>query len=591
MKISYKWLKEYVPELPEAKKLRDIFSYHICEVEGFEKKGSDTVFDLNILPNRAHDLLSHQGVAQELASLLALEFVRPRWPVISYRPTNLKIEIKSNKCRRYIGRILRQVKVGPSPQWLAEKLEAIGQRSINNIVDAANFVMFDQGNPIHIFDLDKITGHLVVREALVGEEITTLDNQKVVLNENNLVIADENNILAIAGIKGGRKAEVDKNTKNIIIEVANFDPIAVRKTAHQVKIHTDAVKRFENNLSPELCEEAMNEVTAIILKLCPEALVEAVVDFYPKKQKERKINFSADFVNKKLGANISASKIEKILQSYHYEYQREGDNFEIVVPPVRLDLETPDDLVEEIGRVIGYDKIKSKILKINFQPKVNETFYKILWARKKILKEGYNEVMTYSFGQEGKVEVLESASDKRFLRPNLINRLKESFQLNKNNAPLLGLKEIKIFEIGTVWNPQEEIHVAFGDKSGFTEMPLDEFCQDLEIKDYKEALGGRRKQPAKFKQWSSFPFIVRDIAVWLPKDKKPEKLVEIFKEEASELLARPPELFDRYEKEGKISYAHRLVFQSRDRTFTDEEVNKIMAKITTRIVNLGWQVR
>src|SRR3972149_1157011 len=192
MKISYNWLKEYLPDLPskliqagvpalpKAEKLRDIFTYHLCEVEGVEKKGNDTIFDLNILPNRAHDLLSHQGIARELSGQLGIKFTDPlpKYKIPKARPTNLKIEIQSEKCRRYMGRIVRNVKVGPSPDWVKKHLESIGARSINNIVDATNIVMYDCGQPCHAFDLDKLVSEkIIVRTAKTAEMVELLGSE------------------------------------------------------------------------------------------------------------------------------------------------------------------------------------------------------------------------------------------------------------------------------------------------------------------------------------------------------------------------------------------------------------------------------
>src|ERR1035437_5892571 len=175
MNISYRWLKWYIPEVPEAEKLVDVFNYHLCEVESLEKKpGGDFIFDLKILPNRAHDLLSHQGVARELASLLNIKFVdpAPKYKIPVSKPTKLEIKIESDKCRRYMGRIVRNVKVGSSPEWVVKHLESIGQKSINNMVDAANIVMFDCGQPCHVFDLNKIKEKLIIRQAKDGEKLT-----------------------------------------------------------------------------------------------------------------------------------------------------------------------------------------------------------------------------------------------------------------------------------------------------------------------------------------------------------------------------------------------------------------------------------
>ncbi len=602
MLISYNWLKSYIPEALDADKLTDIFNYHLCEMESLEKlPDGDTVFDIKVLPNRAHDLLSHQGVARELASLLNVKFVDPisKYKIPESKPTKLEIKIGVDKCRRYVGRIVRSVKVGPSPEWVVKHLESVGQRSINNMVDAANIVMFDCGQPTHVFDLNKMNNAIVVREAKEGESLTTLDNKEVRLKSSNMVIASPSplpgegrgEVLAIAGIKGGKIAEVDNNTKDIILEVANFDPTSVRKTAQAVNIVTDAKKRFENDLSPELCSYAMLEFSALIMEMCPEAVFEDMVDVYPQKQEVKKLSFSTGKISKILGLNVSVEEIRDILKRYNFEFVENSGKFTITVPSMRLDLVIEEDMAEEVGRILGYDKVKVKISKINFQPKQNETYAKILWARNKLLNDGYSEVMNSSFRNTGEVSVLASASDKNFLRTNLSDGLKESLKLNQTNMPLLGLSEIKIFEIGTVFKKSgEEMHVAYADKKEIKEMKLDEFGREGNSSLLsEEGVGGG---DSKFKLWSLFPFIARDIAVWVPEEVESSKVYKVIKENAGDMVIRGPELFDEFKKGNQISYAFRLVFQSFDRTLTDQEVNDIMTKITNKIKeNIGWQVR
>jgi phenylalanyl-tRNA synthetase beta chain len=608
MKISYNWLKWYVPEIPEAEKLADVFTMHLCEVEEVEKKDGDSIFDLKILPDRAHDLLSHHGIARELAGQLGIAFndPTPKYKIPESKSTNLKIELQTENCRRYSGRIVRNIKVGPSPDWVKMHLESIGQRSINNIVDATNITMYDCGQPCHAFDLDKLASEkLIVRYAKAGEKITTLDNKEVLLKETDMVIADENNVLAIAGVKGGKIAEVDENTKNILIEVANFDPVSVRKTSRKMGIITDSSKRFENDLSPELCSFAMVELSGLFVEYGFTDF-EDVVDLYENKQQDRKVIFSVDLVNKKLGANISADEIENILKQYNYTYIRTGENFEITPPSMRLDLNIPEDMLEEIGRVYGYDKVTPQAPEIDFKPEVNKIFTKIAYARNKLISEGYNEVMTYSFCNKGKVQVLASASDKKYLRENLTDGLKDSINLNNLNSPFLGLDTVKVFEIGTVFlGDKEETRVAYGDKKKITEITIDEYCKDIlpEIfserssdlfantlsQTISENTSGSTNQI--FKMWSLYPFIARDIALWVDENISLESIQKIIKENAGDLLVKEPRLFDTFKKEGKISYAFRLVFQSKEKTLTDEEVAIPMAKITEKLVLDGFVIR
>ena len=258
---------------------------------------------------------------------------------------------------------------------------------------------------------------------------------------------------------------------------------------------------------------------------------------------------------------------------------------------------------------MGYDRIKPIIPKINFKLKINETYAKIVWVRNKLLNDGYSEVMTYTFCNKGEIEVEKSASDKKFLRTNLSDGLKESLKLNKINVSLLNLGEVKIFEIGTVFKKgSEEMHIAYGDKKEIKEITLDEYTKlaraETQVKNSgafalgdmgqgtHDALNSLLESPQKFKMWSLFPFIVRDVAVWVPKDVSSENVLKIIKENMGNMVIRDPELFDEFKKNTKISYAFRLVFQSNDRTLTDQEINEIMAKITNKIKeNDGWQVR
>lgn len=597
MLISYNWIKSYVPNLPKPEELMDVFIFHICEVESMKAlDNGDFIFDIKVLPDRAHDLLSHRGVARDIAGILGLEYKNISYDVPNGEDTNLFIKIETEKCRRYIGRIVKNIKVSESPLWIVDHLSSMGQRSINNLVDASNIVMFDRGNPIHIFDLDKITGSIIIRQAKEGEKMITLDNKEIVLNPLDTVISDEKNILALAGIKGGKVAEVDGNTKNIVIEVANFDPISVRKTSRRVNIFTDAVKRFENNLSQEIAIEAMNDMSALILEICKESKLEKVIDIYNIKQENKKISFNLDKISKILGLSVSEEDIIKIFTNYKVEYKKEGKDFTIEVPYVRLDLNNAEDVSEEIVRILGYDKLEARLPQITPNPKINKNFHKILFARERLLNDGYSEIMTSSFKDKGEVEVLASASDKKFLRNNLRNGLEESLKLNQINLPLLGIKEVKIFEIGTIFKKdKEEIHIAFGDKNKITEIDLNEFVNesDLSLENYNTLLNTIKNQvKIKLKSWSVYPFIFRDIAIWVKEGENLDILKKLLLDNATDLLVREPYIFDSFTKEGKTSYAFRLVFQSFEKTLKAEEIDEIMAKITNKISeNTNWQIR
>lgn len=603
MKISYNWLKSYIKDIPNEDEIINLVTFKLCEIEDVEKlPNGDTIFDLKILPDRAHDLLSHQGVAREVASLLGLEFKLPEYKIPETKNTNLKINIESPNCNRYMGRIVRGVKIGPSPRWMLEYLKSIGQRSINNIVDATNIVMFDCGQPIHAFDLQQLLdGKIVVKQARNDQKIELVGSEKIIANlkDTDMIITDGIKNLAIAGVKGGLNSGISDNTIDLLIEVANFNAVSVRKTARRLGIQTDASKRYENNLSSTLCVFAMNEISALILEMCPEASFEEVVDIYPTKQESRKILFQSDYISKLLGVNITNQEIEKILKNYNYKFTNTLNGFDVDIPEMRLDLLSPRDFVEEIGRAYGYDKIIPKLPEvIKDNSRDNITWIKIYLAKQKLSLDGYQEVMTYVFVDKGELEVMASASNKNYLRTNLKNSIKESISLNQNNLLLLEANEVRVFEIGTVFTKKrEEIHVAYGDKKNIIEMTLDEYIKiifpeftDENLTDILK-ISNNNVEIEIFKFWSLYPFMTRDIAVWVPEGIKPELLIDIYKDFGTELLVKEPKLFDSFTKEKRTSFAYRLVFQARDRTLTDGEINKIMSEISDKIKSFGWEVR
>lgn len=613
MKISYNWLKWYVDgELPAPEKLADVFTFKLCEVEGIETLADgDTVFDLNILPNRAHDLLSHQGIGREVAGLLGFKFKDPTllYKIPESKPTNLKIDIQTDKCRRYMGRIVRNIKVGPSPEWVVKHLESVGQRSINNIVDATNLVMLDCGQPTHAFDAKLITNEqLRITNAKEGEEFPVLGRDQIVakLKETDVIIADTNGkTLAIAGVKGGLTSGVTETTTEIVLEVANFNPVSVRKTARRLNLLSDSAKRFENDLSPEYAAYAMRELSATILEMLtsPEVLTEGytgpvfeeIVDVYPVKQETHSISFSILKINKMLGTAISEDEMVAMLTNYGYEITGSGDARTLSVSALRLDLTGEHDVSEEVARLYGLDAIPVTKLETGKQPATNETLAKMMAVREKLINEGYREVMTYAFRKKGVFEVARGVGDKGALRTNITDGLKESYELNRLNAPLLGLDETKIFEIGAVWPKEGEvIHVAMADKKSVVEMTLDEYITSYQLPatSYQGIKAESSQLKAhSFAPWSNFPFITRDVAVWAPQEIESSQVFNVIKKHCNKLVVKGPTLFDQFTKDGRTSYAFRLIFQSFDKTLSDVEVEPIMNAIVKSLTEQGFEVR
>lgn len=593
MKISYNWLKQYISEIPEPKKVADAFSFHLCEVESVETLPSgDTVFDLNILPNRAHDLLSHMGVARELAGLLGLKFVdsTPLYKTPESVPTKLSVEINTPSCRRYMARVIRNVKIGPSSEWVVQYLEAIGGRSINNIVDATNIVMQDCGGPTHAFDLSKLQGEKIkVSSAKEGEVLKLVGREalEVTLKEGDVVITDgTDTTLALGGIKGGIASAISENTTDIVIEVANFDPVAIRKTARRLNLLSDAAKRFQNDLSPEHVSATMHELSALIFEFSPDAIFEDIVDVYPNPETKKELTFSLARVNKLLGTTITGEEVSQIFKNYSFSYTQNEDAFTLEVPYLRGDLQDISDIAEEIGRIYGYDKIVGKLPEINSGEKKNETYMRIHEIREKLMRQGYKEVMTYTFRKRGDVEIFRGPKDKNMLRTNLLDGLQEAYTLNTHNQALIG-EEIKIFEVGTVFSKNgEATHVALIDKNE---------KKEIKIEEYEVMLGEKITKPTlshkEFTMWSLYPFSTRDISFWVPEGVTLEKITTFLSKEVSSLLVKNPKQVDMFEKEGRISYTFSFVFQSFEKTLTDEEINIEVTKIENVLKQEGFEIR
>ncbi len=606
MKFSYNWIQEYfnplTDKLPPIKEVADNLNMNAFEIDGIE----GDILDIDVKPNRAHDAFCHRGIAREIATLLNKKFVDREVEQINKTEnnSNLKIKVDNSKlCLRYLGKKIENINVKSSPDWLKEKLEILEERSINNIVDITNFVMLDMGQPMHAFDADKVEGNIHIRLAKKDEKIELLDGKIAILDESVLLIADEKGPLAVAGIKGGKRAEVTKETKNIILEAANFNSDMVRKTSQKLGIKNNSSKRFENKISPELAEMAIKYATKLIFKNTKETNTKfyKTEDFYPQKMESFIIKVSLSRINKILGISLSENDVEKILNKTDWIWKKidlEG-KFVVTVPNERLDLRIKEDLIEEIGRIYGYENIKGRFVENTTEkPKINKNYLYSQKIRQALAETGFSEIYTYAFSENGEIKIKNPMqSDKPFLRNNLKDGIKKSLEFNMKNAALLGLEEIKIFEIGTVFSiNKEEIKVGVGIKTK-KKIKIEEYRLEDAYKKFaslnseKNIFDLPHKKNARFYPISQYPFILRDISVWTPKDAEESKVLKIIENKAGELLVQK-KLFDKFEKDDKISYAFNLVFQSPEKTLTDDEINKIMEKITVALNSQNdWQVR
>lgn len=619
MKVSKLWLDKFFDApLPEARVLAEALTFHAFEIDGVDKVDEDEVLDVKVTPNRGHDCLSHRGIAKELSAILKIPLAHDPFavrPVLAPITTEVTVDIQRfSLCKRYIAGYIKGVKVGQSPEWLRERLEAVGQRSINNVVDATNFVMFNTGQPLHAFDAQKLhRGSTSVRDTEVeprceigvrlakdGEVMVALDKKSYTLKDYMMVITAGDAPVGIAGVKGGMPAAIDETTTDIVIESANFDGVSVRKTASALKLRTDASARFEQGISPELAAYGMRSVVELIQKFAGGELA-GYVDTYPEPQPPMFANVAVEKVNKVLGTALTGAEVADAFARLGLPYKEEAGVFEVTVPFERLDLIIAEDLIEEVARIVGYDKIPATPLPLDAargKPPVNPNFYAAEKMREELVGKGYSEVYTSVFADKGERMVLNKVDSVRpYLRDSLLPGLTESLAKNKPNKDLLGLKEIKLFEIGTVWRGGKELIMlgtvsekpARPDDSGRSggEKASEKILEPLSAGAYENL---PLSTAARFEPFSKYPYIVRDIALWTPAGTDADAVLTDIKKTAGE-LAQKVSLFDRFEKDGKVSLAYRIIFQSFERTLTEVEVNEIMEKVSAVLKAERFEIR
>ena len=422
----------------------------------------EDIIDFEITSNRP-DCFSIEGLGRETAVSLGKEFKNPRKNL-----DELKIEDKKeiegltvsieapDLCYRYIARVVKNVKIGPSPDWMKRRLKACGVRSINNIVDITNYVMLELGHPMHAFDINSIDGkHITVRRAKNGEKITTLDEEERELNEDNLVIADEKKAVAIAGVMGGMNSEIKDDTKTVVFESASFYGGSVRKTAKKVGLRTESSSRFEKGLSSENALRAINRAVELVEQIGAGEAVDGKIDVYPTKQKINKIKLDYDRINSLLGTNISKEDMINILEKL--EIKVENDT--AIAPYFRMDLEFLADIAEEVVRFYGYDKLETTLIKADTTLGVLNKEQKIEKSIKEVLvNSGLSEIYTYGFVSEKDLEksnidkeiieksitIMNPLSDEyKLMRPSTFPSMMQILSLNANKKN----QNVKLFDI------------------------------------------------------------------------------------------------------------------------------------------------
>lgn len=438
---------------------------------------NDTIIDIAVTPNRA-DSLSMRGLVYEIASLYNKKVnFKENFEKVNYINSDITVEKQSDNCNNYYAQVINNIEIKDSPLWLQNKLIKSGIRPINNIVDITNYVILEYGQPMHAFDKKLLGNNIIVRQAKDKEKLTTLDGDERTLTENDLVIANKNNAVALAGVMGGKETEVNKETKNIVLESAYFNPLSVRKTSSYHNLRSDSSARFEKGIDINLQKMALARAVELIKELCPEAEVEKVVGF-GEEVASKTIKISTEYLNNIIGLNLTTNEIVNILNSLSFEVKVSEDNLEVVIPTRRFDITLKQDIAEEVARMYGYDNIPSTLPKFSKSTKGGLTYKQkmIRSLRKTYLSNGFFDTINYSLlseeeaknfsiKQDPKVKLLMPMSENHStLRQSLIPGLLNTAKYNNARKQ----KNLKLLELGNVFfgsglaevQPKEEFYFS-----------------------------------------------------------------------------------------------------------------------------------
>lgn len=389
----------------------------------------DYIIDFEITPNRP-DCLSMVGMAREAAATFKEKVHHPDTACrheVENAADYVSVEIRSDLCKRYIARIVKDVKVADSPWWLQKRLIHAGMRPINNIVDITNFVMLEYGQPLHAFDINSVAGRrIIVDTAAEGEKFTTLDGTERTLDEKMLMIHDAEKSIAVAGVMGGLNSEIENDTKTIIVESANFLGNSVRTTAKRLGLRTEASSRYEKGIDPNLCRDAADRVCHLIELIGAGTVVAGSVDVYPHPEEAARIHARVSRINKVLGIELAREQMRAYLESLEMKVEGEGDDLYVIAPTVRQDIEIEEDIIEEVARLYGYDKLPVTIPKGNNEASQSYARDVKDLAREAMCGLGADEIQTYSFvSPKGvdNVRIGEDSWERAFVR--IINPLGE----------------------------------------------------------------------------------------------------------------------------------------------------------------------
>lgn len=465
MRLSLEWLKEFVDFDLTVEELNLRLTMIGLEVEGVESLDDDTVFEVNVTPNRG-DCLSILGIVREVAALLNLPLKIPEFKVnVSLSGCEIAVEILDpDLCHRYSGRVIRGVRIGESPEWMKKRLKRLGMRSINNVVDVTNYVLLEMGHPLHAFDMDRIKGKLIrVGRAGEGRSIRTIDGVERMVPSDSLLIWDSEEPIAIAGIMGGHDSEVRDNTVNIFLESAYFLPSSIRRTSKALGLRTESSYRFERGTDKESLILALDRAASLISELAGGEVSDRV-DIYPVPLKIDPINVRYERVRRITGLSIDGEEMADILRRLGMEVRPENEHLVVLPPSFRNDLRSEIDIIEEIARFHGYDRIPVTVPRIPVSKERSPKAHRIISdIRDTMRKIGFTEVINYSFLNLSDLDMMELSRDDvrrralpiknplrtedSHLRTTLLPALLRNLRFNLS----MGNRDVRLFEISKVF--------------------------------------------------------------------------------------------------------------------------------------------
>lgn len=401
MKISLAWLKEFVEIPADLRQLKSDLTMVGLNVEGVTQVGDDSVLELEVTSNRP-DCLSHYGVAREVGTFYHKPLKRLEFPVKesgAAASSEVSIEIAAaDLCARYCGRVVMDVQVKPSPEWLQKRLEAVGQRPINNVADATNYVLMELGHPLHAFDLARVRQRkIIVRRAKAGEHLTALDGVDRTLTSENLVIVDAERAVALAGVMGGEDSEISDSTCAVLLESAWFDPVSIRRTSKAHGMHTEASHRFERGADIEMARVALNHAAALIAEMAGGEILRGVIDVYPRPQRREAIELWRSEILRILGVEVPCEEVERILRALGFNTAPRGtEGWRATPPSFRPDVTREVDLIEEVARHFGYDRLPSRVRPAPPRVERDTLREKELTLFARLVGLGYREIITSS---------------------------------------------------------------------------------------------------------------------------------------------------------------------------------------------------